>query len=420
MDRLSSLSDDVLSHILSFLDIQSAVRTSILSRRWKYLYMYATSLDFGSFEIKLSNRYAVNRVLLLHKVNIKKFHLRMTDYDVDMDDFLVKSWIAFAVSRGVEELKLCIDDDEYEYDWSYYDWAPGSLFISQTLVVFNLTRGGTLPRIPSSVWLPSLKILHLTEIQRLDSSSMTRLFDGCPLLQDLSLDWCTWEEGQIYTIRAPMLRHLKIKTASLEDIYSPTSRPKVEFEVPRLKCFEFIGELLELYCIKSATALATAHITTNDDIRSDCIISLIRGLSNATTVKLFDSAYGEVPECEEISYHSQPLPDLPIFSNLLELEVRHGPRYSEVVLPQILQHLLSKSPNLETLVFKGFPYCYEDLREFVQSPIFTCSPSLKVIHVHDFSGCAKEEEMVMGFLRKAVGLQELKIIKKRTNGKREH
>ncbi|GAB2293309.1 hypothetical protein Dimus_027512, partial [Dionaea muscipula] len=120
----------------------------------------------------------------------------------------------------------------------------------------------------------------------------------------------------------------------------------------------------------------------------------------------------EVPEYGQISYHSHPLPELPIFGNLLELEVSHGPRYSKVVLPQILQHLISKSPNLETLVFKGFPYCYDNLREFVQSPILTFSPSLKIIHVHDFSGSAKEEEMVLGFLRKAVGLQELKIIKK--------
>ncbi|GAB2294381.1 hypothetical protein Dimus_028588 [Dionaea muscipula] len=404
MDRLSSLSNDVLAHILSFVDIQSAVRTSILSRRWKDLYMFATSLDFGSFTIKLSNRYAVNQVLLLHKVNIKKFNLRMTDYDVDMDDSLVKSWIAFAVSRGVEELEICIDDQ--------YDWAPGGLFISQTLVVFNLTDE-TFPRIPSSVWLPRLKILHLTEIPFLGSSSMTRLFDGCPLLQDLSLESCFWEDGQIYTIRAPMLRHLRIKTFVSEHIYNLTSTTKVEFDVPRLKCFEFVGQVLEFYCIKNATALAIAHITVDDDIRSECILDFISGLSNATTVKLIDITYGKVPEYEEISYHSHPLPNhFPIFGNLLELEVSHGPRYLEVVLPQILQHLLSKSPNLETLVFKGFPYCYDNLREFVQSPIFTCSRTLKVIHVHDFSGSAKEEELVMGFLRKAVGLQELKIIKK--------
>ncbi|GAB2277841.1 Protein disulfide-isomerase 5-4 [Dionaea muscipula] len=388
-DRLSSLSDDVLAHILSFLDTKSAVQTSILSSRWKYLHTFATSLNFG-FRIPLSSyRNDVNRVVMQHKTNIKKFTLSMPFYLGDMDGSLVKSWIAVAVSRGVEELKLCIG-------FNYDNWAPaGCLFICQTLVVFNLSAGGTILRIPSLVWLPSLKILHMKAITLLDSSSMTRLFNGCPLLEDLCLDSCMWEVGQVYTIPAPMLRRLRIETTYDYPI-------KIEFDVPRLKCFEFVGVVTELYCIKSATALAIVDIDIDDDdMGSDGILSLIRGLSNATTVKLslsqryyWESHPDYVDYC---SYHCYRLHDqLPVFSNLSHLEVSLGERRSGV-FSTILQHLLSKSPKLETLVFRqGFRHCYCHLREMVLCQPFTWSSQVNVIQVNNFSGTTKESWLVLG------------------------
>ncbi|GAB2277833.1 hypothetical protein Dimus_012536 [Dionaea muscipula] len=186
----------------------------------------------------------VNRVVMQRKVNIHKFILNPPFFGGDMYGSLISSWIVVAVSRGLEELKL--------YFNIMNDWAHGCLFISKTLVVFNLWGGGVSLRLHSSVWLTSLKILNLADIPLLDSSSMTRLFNGCPLLQDLSLESCRWVAGQVYIIPAPMLRCLRIETA-VDVLYNPTPMPKVEFIVPRSKCFEFYGEVLELYCIKSAT-----------------------------------------------------------------------------------------------------------------------------------------------------------------------
>ncbi|GAB2277848.1 hypothetical protein Dimus_012551 [Dionaea muscipula] len=372
MDRLTSLPDNVIGHILSFLDTKSAVHTSSLSRRWTYMYTFSTNLQFLKTGIAVpSYIYGINRVLMLHKVNIKKFDLWIPSYQGDKDiGSHVNLWIAAAVSRGVEELKLSFDLSPK------YDWAPRCLFRSQTLVIFNLTAVGTFPRIPSSVWLPSLKILHMSGIQLLDSRSMTRLFNGCPVLQDLSLESCWWVAGQIYTIPAVMLRCLTIVTTWLDNNF-PIMLTVVDFDVPRLECFKFVGEFSELYCIRSSSSLAIAEIKVFDQYEWDLVLSLVKSVSNATTLKLFDKTVELVlRNSVEVGISSSDLGlhKPPIFDNLSHLEVRLKRSQPSGVGSKMLQHLLSNSPNLETLVFKrGFEH-RNALSELVHSPTFTWPP----------------------------------------------
>ncbi|CAI0375234.1 unnamed protein product [Linum tenue] len=47
-DRLSFLPDEVISHILSFLETKYAVGTAVLSRRWGDLWTRVSSLDLDS------------------------------------------------------------------------------------------------------------------------------------------------------------------------------------------------------------------------------------------------------------------------------------------------------------------------------------------------------------------------------------
>lgn len=45
MENFSRLPDELLLHILSFLNFKEVVRTSVLSRRWRYLYASLSELD---------------------------------------------------------------------------------------------------------------------------------------------------------------------------------------------------------------------------------------------------------------------------------------------------------------------------------------------------------------------------------------
>ncbi|KAH0695269.1 hypothetical protein KY285_022366 [Solanum tuberosum] len=118
-DRISQLPDEVLVHILSFLTVEEAANTSVLSRRWLSLWRYIDRLDFDATK-------PLDKVALqpkLQKRQMKKY-LRWVSCTLQMckgqrlDQFRVcfdlnksarheiDKWIEFAFSRNVQRLEL--------------------------------------------------------------------------------------------------------------------------------------------------------------------------------------------------------------------------------------------------------------------------------------------------------------------------
>ena len=65
---INNLPDPILQHILSYLSTKEAVRTSILSKRWKYLWTSIPKIDFneGAPDRRMMFMKFVERVLALH------------------------------------------------------------------------------------------------------------------------------------------------------------------------------------------------------------------------------------------------------------------------------------------------------------------------------------------------------------------
>ncbi|XP_022751607.1 LOW QUALITY PROTEIN: FBD-associated F-box protein At4g10400-like [Durio zibethinus] len=140
---ISDLPYVVLCRILSFLPTEEAVRTSILSTRWRYLF---------SEDDRRVNSFMnfVDRVLFFHKVTrIERFRLRCS-HGVDS---LVYGWISAALWHNLEELDLCISSNDE------FISLPVGLFTCKMLVVLKLDSCLVL-NVPSNVCFPSLKTIQ--------------------------------------------------------------------------------------------------------------------------------------------------------------------------------------------------------------------------------------------------------------------
>ncbi|MCH81122.1 F-box/LRR-repeat protein [Trifolium medium] len=161
-DILSTLPDAILCHILSFLETQQSVATTILSKRWKYLWRSVPVLDLGHSAVADQNSYIrfidfVYSVLLSRDpaLPIKQFKLIFvySDHEIlhphrPLDS--ITKWVDFVVQRCVE----------------YLDLYSGRAF--------------------SPVALPSLKTLHLDNIWFPELRDFMPFLAGCPILEDLS------------------------------------------------------------------------------------------------------------------------------------------------------------------------------------------------------------------------------------------
>ncbi|XP_074320402.1 FBD-associated F-box protein At4g10400-like [Silene latifolia] len=120
LDKISQLPDDILLKVLSTLDLKNAVKTSVLAKRWKYLWTWLTVLDFDtevlfpySWGWSLSDnsepqRYInwVNQVVYGHRgLYLSKFRVFFcSSWGSEVSQ--VEKWARFAFSKRVEDLDL--------------------------------------------------------------------------------------------------------------------------------------------------------------------------------------------------------------------------------------------------------------------------------------------------------------------------
>ncbi|XP_074289583.1 F-box protein At4g09920-like [Silene latifolia] len=235
LDRISSLPDELLAHVLSFLPTRCAVSTSVLSTRWRHLFTLSTSLCFddtpcfdggpyfpGSIrrrEIKKIDagqkrrfRKFVEKVLELHQiVPIKKFSL-VCQGDYDKSD--INAWVSFAVRKGVEDLHYQVNvQEDHE--------PPDDIFECETLVRLKMIGlGEYILEIPLSACFPRLKILHLDDVSIFeyddDDDSVERLFSGCELLEELTLKKCKCDTHRHVMLSTRVLKILRVESCSFE------------------------------------------------------------------------------------------------------------------------------------------------------------------------------------------------------------
>ncbi|XP_057434355.1 F-box/LRR-repeat protein At4g14103-like [Lotus japonicus] len=181
-DRISQLPEELLLLILSFLPTEYVVVTSLVSKRWRPLWLSVPTLDFD--ELRYLNRRPRYRKQLGFvnfmsttiqargsRQPIKEF--RLTCY---CEDHLTKRWLNEVIQCGVENIDVKC--------YPSFD-LPSSIFNCATLVVLKLRWPFFENNDISSVYLPSLKTLHLKNAGFLKPQNFMALLYGCPILENL-------------------------------------------------------------------------------------------------------------------------------------------------------------------------------------------------------------------------------------------
>ncbi|XP_057440869.1 putative FBD-associated F-box protein At5g56440 [Lotus japonicus] len=188
VDRISTLPDDILCHILSFLPTQDTVVTSLVSKRWKPLWRSVPSLYFDD-QSHLQNFsktyhwfqnfiYATIRARDSHQP-IRSFWLKcVVESDFCPSDDDIYEWVKAATQRG--GLKNLHIEVTLPIDHSLI-YLSGSTISCKTLVDLKLM--GLFVEIYSFVDLPSLKTLHLEDVGFDYRQCLGELLSGCPILE---------------------------------------------------------------------------------------------------------------------------------------------------------------------------------------------------------------------------------------------
>ncbi|KEH22678.1 putative F-box domain, FBD domain, leucine-rich repeat domain, L domain-containing protein [Medicago truncatula] len=187
-DRISALPDPIIHDILSFLPTKKSAATSILSKRWKPLWLSVPNLQFDdrSFPNYDSFYRFVSSVFLSLdiKLSIRSFHLKSSHASIHHFHDVNRFVYAAAQRGGIENLNLELPTMNFvRVD------IPPSIFGCRTLVVLRLSKLKVNVLSHLVVDFPLLKTLRLCYVGFECHDYIIKLLSGCPILEELQLEW---------------------------------------------------------------------------------------------------------------------------------------------------------------------------------------------------------------------------------------
>ncbi|KAL6842994.1 hypothetical protein ACP4OV_027307 [Aristida adscensionis] len=184
-DRISALPDDMLLDIMSFLTLQEAVQTSLLSRRWRNIWASLNWLNFDATEFssmktfkKFVDSFLLNRSSLPEVVPLDVFWTSATDDSLDYSD--IHPWVCHALisnALAVGIMNHCgakrLSMEGYPFPFTSFENCSINFTMLSTTTLTDLAISSTQTDadIPKEfqhlvIDTPNLVTLHLEEIPR--------------------------------------------------------------------------------------------------------------------------------------------------------------------------------------------------------------------------------------------------------------
>ncbi|XP_020206135.1 F-box/FBD/LRR-repeat protein At1g13570 isoform X2 [Cajanus cajan] len=316
-DRISDLPRNVIDNILRYLSIDDLVKTSILSRKWRYMWASVPQLEFDNdFFLTcecvegIESSSIITEILLLHSGPLHKFTVHFSSEDfISVENVCINKWILFLSRKGVKVLELeNLQEKPYQ--------IPSHIFSCHDLTHIHLSNF-ELPPVLNFCGFKSLVDLHLFDII-FKSGVLESLVSGCPILVKLTVSYCSGYE-RIY-VSSPALKSLHI-----ED-----------------------DKVIKSICLKQAQNLTSLTLLADgpgDNIDRDWVTDLLKDLSKLKRISL-GTGYIEILS-----------PGVGINLPVLLKDVKHlelnGVKLIEARELLFIGYVLESSSNLEELVIKN-------------------------------------------------------------------
>ncbi|WZZ57797.1 hypothetical protein YC2023_057904 [Brassica napus] len=212
--RLSDLDDFLLCKILSGFPTKESVRTSVLSKRWRNLWLNVPALDLDSSDFSDDDVVMglVDRFLLCseNKQQLERFRLKYWAHHQFRSRF--KSCIDAVTARSILQFNV-----ENSVDYDELVKMPPSFYSCEGVVNLKLSR--VFLDHPESVSLPCVKTMDLERV-------------NCPALEALTIF-----RGANDNLIDVCVRSQSLKTFELDCLRWTSEGHAVQIDAPRLELF---------------------------------------------------------------------------------------------------------------------------------------------------------------------------------------
>ncbi|XP_059658903.1 F-box/FBD/LRR-repeat protein At1g16930-like [Cornus florida] len=392
-DHINGLPDVVLVSILSLLTMKEAARTSVLSKKWRYLWTHITVLHFDAPHlidgILLEDKeLKVERLLYLSWVNqvLKSNNSPSVDefrvhFDLDESCSLdIDNWVNFAIEKRVKRLELELSEiwrtsEGYSF--------PDTGYITSHL--HSLSLGFT-------CWnsLTDLRLAHVN----ITGQVLEYFLSNCTFLEQLSVQ----NSDLLVNLKVP---NTSLKLKRLEIIYC-FDVENIEIFAMNLMSFKYFGPKIN-QPFKNVPWPVEMYI--GGEYSKELLYNF---LEFSSYLSQLESLTLDVTMMHLISIHDffiiDEFPKFPVFHKLKQLKLKIDDSYDESLV--IFTPLIEACPFLCKFVLE-LTWIGSNVHRKWQGVKFWPHQYLKEVEFIGFVGQMIDTELAMYLIKGAVKLEKI-------------
>ncbi|RID68877.1 hypothetical protein BRARA_C01008 [Brassica rapa] len=427
-DRISLLPDHLLCQILSDVPTKTAVVTSVLSTRWRTIWISTPVLDLHTHDFPNFYAFAsfISRFLYfskgsscLHKLKLDlRFGRPIQDISSELRNlefvscyyldptYLITQWINNAVK--VQHLDILLLHPRI------VDMMPLSIYTCVTLVSLKLCNVSLAAS--EYVSLPRLKIMHLVDNVYANDAFLEKLISSCPVLEDLTVvrHGETDYNLDVLRVHSKSLKSLVVDLDGNSFKYSDEDTGKaVVIDAPRLTYLSLEDYQSTSFVINKLGLSAKVNVNVSFDMDFDTeVIDSSKRSVVGTFITMLSTVRdmtlsGTTLQVISLYLKHEPLPQFPYLVRF------HAAFYNSDLgkLPNILQ----SCPNLKSLVLELEEFKVNEVLVLSSYSIPEClRSSLECVEIRTpIRGAVPEIELVNYFLENSAVLKKLKMCLRR-------